>query len=165
MDKIEIGKIVKAQGIRGDVKVIVFADDSFNFSSIKQVYVNNTIAKVEKIYSVSGGYGVKLDIITSRNQAEEFRNCSVYVDKESINIESGRFFIADLIGKTVVLSTGETLGKITDIQNFGSADVFYISNNGKQILCSHIEGLIKELKDENLVLNAEVFKRVGIYEN
>ena len=165
MEKIEIGKIVKEQGIKGDVKVIIFADESFNFANLKTVYVNGQEAKVERVYQLNGGLGVKLDIIDSRNTAALYKNALVYALKSDLVCEAGRFFIADLLGKAVELTSGEAIGKLVDVQNFGSADIFYIKTQNKQVLVSHIDGLIEKLQDDKLVLNEEKFRQVAVYED
>lgn len=165
MEKIEIGKIVKEQGIKGDVKLILFADADFDFSLLKKVYINNKEAMIERCYPVSGGLGVKFDIINSRNLAGTFKNALVYADKQDIECKQDRFFIADLINKTVYLDDGEIIGKLVDVQNFGSADVIYIASNEKDILVSHIDGLIEKVDGAKVVFNAEKFNQVAVYED
>ena len=165
MEKIEIGKIVKEQGIKGDVKVVVFADDNFDFARLKTVFVKGIEAKVERVYKLSGGIGVKLDIIDSRNTAALYKNALVYALKSDLSCKKGRYFIADLLNKDVVLSSGEAIGTLVDVQNFGSADIFYIKTQNKQVLVSHIDGLIEKLQDDKLVLNEEKFKQVAVYED
>ena len=165
MEKIEIGKIVKEQGIKGDVKVIVFADADFNFACLKTVFVNDTEAKVERVYKLNGGLGVKLDIIDSRNTASLYKNASIFANKEDLLCKKGRYFIADLLNKEVVLSSGDAIGKLVDVQNFGSADVIYIKTNKSMVLASHIDGLIESADDEKVVVNAQKFKQVAVYED
>lgn len=165
MEKIEIGKIVKPQGIKGDVKVLLFADDDFNLADYTEVYVEDNLAKIQKVYSLSDGcLGVKFDIINTRTNAETFRGKTIYINKSAINLKNGRYFMTDLIGKKAVLTDGTNLGKIVDIQNFGSADVLYIKGV-KQILCSHIDGLIVNASKDNVVLDSEIFSRGAVYEN
>ena len=165
MEKIEIGKIVKEQGIKGDVKVIAFADDNFDFSNLKKVYIKGWEAKVERVYKLSGGLGVKLNIINTRNDASLYKNASIFANKEDLKCPKNRYFVADLINKQVVLNTQETIGKLVDVQNFGSADVLYVKTEHKQVLLSHIDGLIESVDDENIVLNAQKFKQVAVYED
>lgn len=165
MEKIEIGKIVKPQGVKGDVKVVLFADNNFDFARVTQVFVENIQANIQKIYTLSDGcYGVKFDIIESRNIAESYRGKPIFVDKNKIELQSGRYFIADLIGKTAELNDGTVVGKITDIQNFGSADVIYIKGT-RQVLCSHLDGLIINIADNKVVFAKEVFQRGAVYED
>lgn len=166
MEKIEIAQIVKAQGINGDVKIIVLADDDFDFSQIKEVIIDNKQQSIQKIYKLNSGYGVKFSGIANRNEAELYKNKFVYIDKNKIEQKQGRYLISDLIGKTIVLASGQVIGVLKDIQNFGSADVFYIKNADKQILCSHKEGLIESLDtDDKIIFNDKVFKEVSIYED
>ncbi len=164
MEKIEIGKIVKEQGIKGDVKLILFADADFNFSLLKKVYINNTKALIERCYPLSGGLGVKFDIITSRNLASTFKNALVYADKKDVECKQDRYFIADLINKPVMLDDGTLVGKLVDVQNFGSADVIYISGD-KNLLVSHVEGLIESVDDEKVTFNTQKFNQVAVYED
>ena len=165
MEKIIIGQIVKEQGIKGDVKVIVFADKDFDLSCLKTVFVADSEAKVQRVYKVSGGYGLKLDIINSRNEAGSYKNLYISANKADIARKENRYFIVDLIGKKAVLNSGEQIGKIVDVQNFGSADVIYIKTNGKQVLVSHLEGLIESVDGENVVLNANKFNQGAVYED
>lgn len=165
MEKIVVGKIVKEQGIKGDVKLILFADADFDFSMLKKVYINNVETSIERCYLVSGGLGVKFDIIDSRNSAGSFKNSLVYVDKKDIECKQNRYFIADLINKQVVLDNNLAVGKLVDVQNFGSADVIYISSKDKNILVSHIEGLIESVDDQKIVLNTHKFNQVAVYED
>lgn len=164
MEKIEIGKIVKEQGIKGDVKIILFADADFDFSLLKKVYINGQEAHIQKTYAVSGGIGVKFDIIDSRNSAGNYKNALIYSDKNDILCKKNRYFIADLLNKMVQTNNGDQLGKLVDIQNFGSADVLYISGD-KQILVSHVDGLIENVDDAKIVLDEQKFRQVAVYED
>jgi len=166
MEKIIIGQIVKEQGIKGDVKVIVFADKDFDFYCLKSVFVNDIETKVQRVYKVSGGVALKLDIINSRNEAGEYKNAYVYANKADIVCKENHYFIVDLINKKVVLNSGAEIGKMVDVQNFGSADIFYIRTNDKQqVLVSHLEGLIETVDDEKIVLNETIFKQGAVYED
>lgn len=164
MEKLLIAKILKPQGIKGDVKIALIADKDFDILSLKQVYVNDKLANVQKIYSVSGNLAIKLDIINSRNDAELFRNKEIYINKSDFVLPKNKFLMVDLIGKFAHLDSGDIIGKIVDIQNFGSADVIYISGN-KNVLCSHKLGLIKQVLDDKVVLDKEIFKQVAVYED
>ena len=37
--KIEIGKVLKAQGIKGEIKLACFVDDAVMLKNVKQVYI------------------------------------------------------------------------------------------------------------------------------
>ncbi len=161
-----VGKIVKAQGIKGDVKVLVFADSDFDFLTLTELIVGGEVKKVQKSYRIGSCYGVKLEGVDTCNAAESLKNCSVEILRENFNLPAGRYLIADLIGRPVALSTGKVVGVIEDVQNFGSADVIYISNDGVKIMCSHKEGLIEKIDEYGRVIfNDKIFAEVGVYDD
>jgi 16S rRNA processing protein RimM len=169
MEKIEIGKIVKPQGIHGDEKVVIFADTGFDVSALKEVFVgktkeNSEPMKIEKCYALAGGIAIKFDKIADRNIAETYRGALVFADKSKIDKPEGSYFIADIMGKTAVLASGKVVGKIVDVQNFGSADIFYIKGQ-KMCLVSHKKGLICSVDKTQVVLDDNIFAEVSVYED
>ena len=100
--------------------------------------------------------------IGSVKEADLMRNKMLFVQKETADLEDGEYFIEDMIGKTCVFEDGEVLGKVTDIQNYGSADVYYVEKiNGKEVLFSYVDGVIIEV-NENIVLNKKRFLEVSV---
>lgn len=66
------------------------------------------------------------------------------------------YFIADLIGLNVYTDEGKLLGRLEDIYNSGSSDIYVVKNElGKQILLPAIKDVIKQidLNDEKIVVH------------
>ena len=162
MKKLEIAKIVKPQGIKGDVKIALFVRD-INLLDTK-VFVDGKECKVEKLYPVGDGYAIKLDAINSRESAEGFRGKSIEIDKDQIHVEKGKYLVDDLIGKTAVLGSGKEIGIIKSVSNYGSADVIAVSGQN-QVLCSHKKGLIVSVTSQKVVLDDKIFAEVAVYED
>lgn len=163
-NKIEIGKIVKAQGIKGEVKVLPFTDSAFNFANLKYVYVADVQKELKKAYRIGNCWGLRLDGVDTCNKAEALKNKIVTIDREQFVLPEGRWLIEDLIGRPVALTTGKVLGSIADINNFGSADVISITGGSKEWLVSHKEGLITEIDEfGRVIFDAKIFEEVGIY--
>lgn len=164
ISQIEIGKIVKAQGIKGDVKVLPLADDDFDFGAIGSVVIAGKTYQVHKVYALGGCYGVKLAGVDTMSDAETLKNKPIYITKDQFVLPKGRWLIEDLIGRPVALTTGRVLGSIADINNFGSADVISITGGSKDWLVSHKEGLIKEIDEfGRVIFDAQIFEEVAIY--
>ena len=165
MEKIEVFEVLKPQGIKGELKLRNLTDDLSTLEEVSVFYINNNEFTIEKIREANGFVFIKFNEINSVEEAEKVRDKSVYADKEKIaeTLEEGEYFLADLIDKPVFFEDGEELGVITDIQNFGSADVFYISKtNGKEILFSNVDGVIMEVTEEKVVLNKKRFEEVSV---
>lgn len=159
--RLEIGQIVNTFGIKGEIKIIPFTDDIKRFDILKKVYVKTK--KEEKLYKVKNvKYHknmvlLKLEDVDTIEQAELLRNAFLEIDREdAIPLEEGTYFIADLIGLDVYTDEGKLLGKVDDIYNTGSNDIYVIKDElGKQLLLPGIDEVIKDvdLQKEKIVVH------------
>jgi hypothetical protein len=72
----------------------------------------------------------------------------------------------DIINFTVELD-GEAIGKVTEINNYGSKDICTISTNNGDILLPLIDNLIVSIDEEKLVviMDKNIFAEVAVYED
>ena len=151
---LEIGQIVNTFGIKGFVKVNPFVDDISRFDDLKKVYIKKQKAlkelEVEEVKYHKNMVLVKFKGIDKVEEAEILRNSYLEVDRENaIELQEGEYFIADLLGLEVITDEGNTLGKLEDIFNTGSNDIYVVKDElGKQILLPAISEVIKEINLE-----------------
>ena len=151
---LEIGQIVNTFGIKGFVKVNPFVDDISRFDDLKKVYIKKQKAlkelEVEEVKYHKNMVLVKFKGIDKVEEAETLRNSYLEVDRENaIELQEGEYFIADLLGLEVITDEGNTLGKLEDIFNTGSNDIYVVKDElGKQILLPAISEVIKEINLE-----------------
>lgn len=150
---LEIGQIVNTFGVKGMVKVNPFTDDITRFDKLKKVYICKK-GKMEEVEIEEVKYHknmvlLKLKGISNMNDAELQKGSYLKIHrKDAIPLPEGTYFIADLIGLKVYTDTGDFLGKVDDIYNNGSTDIYVVKNElGKQIL---LPGIDEVLKDVNL---------------
>lgn len=156
---LEIGQIVNTFGIKGFVKVNPFVDDILRFDDLEKVYIrrNKEIKElqVEEVKYHKNMVLVKFKGIDKVEDAELLRNFYLEVDRENaIELEEGEYFIADLLGMNVLTEENEELGKLEDIFNAGSSDIYVVKTaEGKQILLPAISEVIKEINiKENKII-------------
>lgn len=152
---LEIGQIVNTFGIKGFVKVMPYVDDIERYGELEKVYVKKgkdliTEYQVEEVKYQKNMVLLKLKGIETIEEAEKLRNSYLEVKREdAIKLEEGEYFIADLIGAQVLTDEGENLGKLDDIFNTGSNDIYVVKDDlGKQILLPAISDIIKEINVE-----------------
>ena len=94
---------------------------------------------------------LKLKGIENPEEAEKLRNCYLKIDRKNAKkLPEGTYFIADLIGLEVYTDENILLGKLEDIYNTGSSDIYVIKNDvGKQILLPAIKEVLKQVDLEN----------------
>ena len=151
---LEIGQIVNTFGIKGMVKVKPFTDDITRFDRLDKVYVeSNKIKKqyeIEEVKYHKDMVLIKFKGIDKVEDAELLRNCYLKVDrKDEPELEEGTYYIVDLLGLDVYSDEGNLLGKLDDIYNYGSSDIYVVKDElGKQLLLPAISDVIKEINLE-----------------
>jgi len=165
--KIEIGKIIKAQGIKGEVKLECFLDDSSMLKNVGKLYVGTKSYAVVKIRCDGAFCYILLEGITDRNAAEALRNWTVYADKENVVVPNDRYFIDDLIDCVVSTDKGKIIGTVKNILQYGAADVFICSNNDTEVSFPFLNDLVISVNvdSKTIVVNSRRFDEVAVYDD
>ncbi len=145
MELIETGKIVNTHGVKGELKVVPWADDPAVFLNFETVTIDKTPYSVRSVRFQGQNVLLKLDGINDMTAAEGLKNKIVYADREDFDLPEGTYFIADLIGLTVVEDeTDKELGTITEVFSTGSNDVYEITDpDGKKKYVPAIKDCVK----------------------
>ena len=152
---LEIGQIVNTFGIKGMVKVKPFTDNIERFNNLEKIYIKNksgqTEYKIQEVKYHKNMVLIKFEGIENPEQADLLRNSYLIVDRETEEpLEPGRYYIVDMIGLDVFTDDNEYLGKLEDIYNTGSNDIYVVKNElGKQVLLPAIEDVIKKIDMDN----------------
>lgn len=168
MDKIACLTVVKPQGIKGELKAKILADDFSSVSSVKKLYdeKGNEYA-VAKIKNAFNGFAfITLSSVLTRNDAEFFRGVTFYAQKSSINKRKTDYFIADIIGLKVVCG-GENFGTVTDVIQ-ANVDMFEVKLlNGKKAYFPFLKSLDIEFDfdKKELIVSKEKLDGVVYYED
>ena len=161
MDLLEVGKIVNTHGLRGEVKVVPWTDYPEDFEDIEYVIVKRKTGDeqldIESVRYQKSNVLLKFKQIKDINEAEKYKNLTLYAPREMFDLPEGVYFIADLIGLDVVdIETGEKIGEIADVFNTGSNDIYDVKREGKKnLLIPVIDDVVKEIDIEN--------KKVTVY--
>ncbi len=157
-DKFEIGKIVNTFGIKGEVKVTPYTDDIEQFKKIKNIYVNNTLMKIQSAKFQKNVVILKLQGVDDMTSAENLRDSIIKVDRSKKKLPENTYYIADLIGLDVYTDEGTLFGKVKDIYNTGANDIYSIETEGKEVLLPAIKEVIKQIDIENKKIIVHILK-------
>lgn len=152
---LEVGQIVNTFGIKGFVKVYPYTDDITRFDDLKKVYIKNKHQnkelEIQEVKYHKNMVLIKFKGIDNPEDAENLRNMYILIDrKDSKPLEEDTYFIVDLLGLEVYTDEGKLLGKLDDIFNTGSNDIYVVKDElGKQILLPAIKDVIKEINMED----------------
>ena len=158
---LELGQIVNVKGLKGEVKVNSFSENSSRFESLSKVFlkIKGEIKQfeIERVGYSKNQVIIKFVGINTIEEAEKLRNSYILIDRDSLEkLPEGVYYIADLIGLDVFTDNGDYLGKVDDIYNTGSNDIYVVKNDlGQSKLLPGIEEVIKniDLKSGKIIVN------------
>lgn len=152
---LEIGQIVSTNGIKGLVNVNPFTEDVKRFEIYKRVYIVRKDELIEtSIESVryhKNQVVLKLKNIDDIDTALKYKGCYLKIRREDApKLPENSYYIVDLIDLDVYTDENELLGKLVDVFQTGSNDVYIVKKeNGKEILLPAIKDVIKNIDIEN----------------
>lgn len=129
--RILIGKVASAHGIKGDVKVVCYADDADLLFRDAGVYTGETtqdrVVLSFKSEPKPNLFIAAIEGVSDRNAAEAARGTALYIDRADLpEAEEGLIYHMDLEGMEVVSADGKAMGKVLRVQNFGAGDLLEI---------------------------------------
>ena len=141
-NNIVIGQIVRAVGIRGELKVKPLTDDMLRYKKLKSVYVNGVPYQICSCRFDKAFVFLKLSGIDTRDDAEKRVDDFVEIDRvHSVDLSDDSYFIVDIVGCKFYLSDGSEIGVVTDVSQYGAADVFTIENGKAVCRCPFLKKL------------------------
>ena len=103
---------------------------------------------------------LKFKEFSNINEVEKYKRCGLFITRDqAVPLGKDEYFIADLIGLSVIREDGETLGELTDVLQTGANDVYEVTmENGKQVLLPVIRECIKKVDLEKRQVTVHVMK-------
>ena len=123
LDFLDAGEIVTTHGVRGEMKVLPWADSpefltEFNRVRIDRTDYNVVSCRIQKTCNLLKLYG-----IDTVEEAQQLRGKTVQIYRE--DAPEGLIFAAELIGMRVVCD-GEMLGTIEDVLDYPGNKVYVV---------------------------------------
>lgn len=127
---LEVGRVSKAHGITGELRVVPHWEASDALDHVEEIWLTRngerTAYAVERARAVPKGYLVKLRGVDDRNAAEALQGAIVSVPRSALApLEPGEYYLVDLIGAKVFGPEGE-IGEVTDIASHPTVDVIVV---------------------------------------
>jgi 16S rRNA processing protein RimM len=126
-----IGAIAGAFGVTGEVRLKSFCSEPSDIASYGPLSTEDGSRqfRITLTKPVTGGFGARIQGITTREAAEALRGTSLFVPRDRLpSLPDDEFYHADLIGLDVMDTGGSLLGKVTAIHNHGAGDIIEISS-------------------------------------
>ena len=148
--RIVVGRFGAPHGVRGEVRLQSFTQDPkaigsygplagsdgrvFSLKSLRHVKDNMLVVRVEGILDRTG--------------AESLTHVDLTLERSALPpADEDEFYIADLVGLEAVDVSGETLGTIVDVPNYGGGDLIEIRppHGGESLLFPFTKAVVPEI--------------------
>jgi 16S rRNA processing protein RimM len=170
MDFIEIGVVLKPQGIKGEMKIKPLVDDLEALKRFKTVYMTEggEYAGYEVLNARTDAESAYMGLkgIDDRNAAELKRNQYLYVKKEELPLPEGTHFVDDIVGMSVYGDEGALLGTLKEVIQTGAVDVYAVANENGGFMFPALKRVILETDVENkkMTLDEKALSEVSVHE-
>lgn len=150
LEYISIGQIINTYGFKGELKVYPLTDNIRRFDKLKTIYIEENQKlyqyEIQHIKYLNNIVIIKFKNIEDMETAEKFRNKYIKVHRnDAVKLPDGSFYVCDIIGSDVFTVEGEQLGKVYDVIETGSNDVFIVKTKDKEILIPALKTIFKEI--------------------
>jgi 16S rRNA processing protein RimM len=159
---IEIAKILKPQGLKGEVKVECFSHDLDFWRALKAVQIDGKNFDVENVRFYKGFGFLKLVDVNSIEEAEKLRNKKIFVARKTLETKDDEFLISDLQGCTIFDENGKTVGIVESIEKYGSADIINFLSAGARRSFPFLSQVVKsvDINAKKIVVFSQKLKEV-----
>lgn len=159
-----VGKIVNTHGIRGEVRVISktdFPEQRYKVGNTLYLFMpgaNKPIELTVKTHRIHKNFNLlTFEGFENINEVEKFRDGIIKVPESQLSeLDKDEFYYHEIIGCLVATTSGQEIGKVTEILSPGANDVWVIkSSDGKEILIPYIKEVVKKVEVKNKVILIE----------
>ncbi len=133
-DLLSIGRVSRAHGLRGELRVELHFAGSDALSRVQQVWLSESADApsgargftLEEARAVPKAYLVKLEGVSDRNAAELLRGRTLWVERSALpETDEDEYYLVDLLGAKVLGPDGE-IGVVEQIATHPSVDAIVI---------------------------------------
>lgn len=148
---LEAGQIVNTHGIKGEVRIVPWADDAAFLRKFKTFYIDGKAVKVMHSRVHKEQLIAQLEGIDDINAAMPLKNKVVFIDRADARLPKGAFFIQDILGAKVVTESGEEVGTLTDVMDVPRGQVYEVKGETEHLIPAVPEFILNVDVDAGIV--------------
>lgn len=153
---VTLAAVTGAHGVTGEVRLKLLGE---GFAALKPHKSFNdgalTLARLRD--DGKGGAIARFAEVTDRTGAEKLRGTALTVTRTALPpLEEGEFYHSDLLDLPVVTDTGNPVGRVCAVENFGATDIVEIEKpDGAKFMVPLTMQAVPEWNAERLIVTAD----------
>ena len=158
---ISIGSLVKHHGLKGELKVFLYNEDSETLVEGLPIWIeknDNFISYcLENVRGSKNNLIIKFENINSREMSQFLIKCEIYVSRDDFPDLDEGFYLNDIIGFKIKSDDDQEYGYLKDILVLTGNEILVIDCNGKEVLVPNVEEFVKLFDfDEKLIIVSNI---------
>lgn len=126
---VTLAAITGAHGVTGEVRLKLFGDGLEALSAHRR-FNDGALTLKKARDDGKGGAIARFEEASDRTAAEKLRGTLLTVPRSALPaLDEGEYYHTDLIGLAAVSDSGETLGTVVAVENFGAGDVLEVERS------------------------------------
>jgi len=154
MRRIALAAVAGAHGVKGELRLKLFSDSIESLSRHDSLYVGGVERRLLSIRDRGKTAVARFEGIGDRSAAEALRGSLIEVDRSALPpLQDGEYYHADLIGLACIDGSGNAVGTVVAVENYGAGDLLEIELEGGKRSLIPFKAEIAELEDGRVVLD------------
>lgn len=148
---VELGRLVKVHGTRGEVKLRPHNPGSEALVPGLEVRLEGAgepqVARVQEARPHRGGILLRLSGVESMGDAQRLVGARVLVRTSDLPpLPEGEFYWFEVVGLAVVDESGRSLGRVTGILESAAHDLYVVRDGRREWLLPAVEGVVLSIE-------------------
>lgn len=152
-----IGRFASVYGVKGWIRIDAFTDPIENILHYNPWLIQDkgALRPITIEHSAFHGKGiiVKVSGCHDRDTAKQYVNQNIFIPRDQLPLlHEGEYYWTDLMGLSVVTTTGIPLGKVVNLLETGANDVFIVQDGAQQRLIPYTDEAVSAIDLANKLL-------------
>ena len=150
-ERIVIGRVGAAHGIRGELRIIPLTDFPERFAALREVMVGDELLHIESAKPQGKNFLMRFREYAVREDAQKLTGRLLTVARaEAAPLDEGEYYVFDIVGLTVYDEENNELGTVENVLRTGSNDVYAVrSEDGHEILIPALRKVVRTIDVPN----------------
>jgi 16S rRNA processing protein RimM len=163
-DLLKVGVITTTHGVRGEVKVYPTTNSAERFLELSYVLLDTgrdlKRLEIQNVKFYKNQAILKFKGIDNINDIEMYKGRDLWINREDgQELDEDEYYIADLLGLTVLLEDGTEYGTLKDVMETGANDVYVVeTKDGSEVLLPAIADCILDVDLDEETMTVHLMK-------
>ena len=145
-----IGRVLGPHGVGGLLKIESYARSEKTLVTAGKVYLRRSPGGISEYKLLSAlphkkGSLIRLEGLTSRDQAEAYRGAEIFIRKDAVRRDKDEYFWHELIGLRVYLATGRYLGTVEEVLPTAGNDIYVVREGKEEYLIPAVHEVVQRI--------------------